>query len=93
MTTLPTSEQIRELLTTPGPIVVPTLACPKCGHEDTAMNYCDGCGLRPYHAVTGMHADDRCNDGDLEHNHRYCRRCTYRWRTDDVIGARRVCPR
>ncbi len=70
--------------------LVPTLACPKCGHEDTGMNYCDGCYLRPMR-ITGDYADDKCSDGDLEHNHRWCKRCSYRWRTNDVISARKVC--
>ena len=65
----------------------PDLPCPKCGGNDTAMRYCDGCNQRP----ALQDPDDRCGHGDPEHFHRNCRRCSYRWRTDDVIDARVVC--
>lgn len=65
--------------------------CPKCGSLDTSMRYCDGCDLIPHTSVIGNHADDRCRHGDPEHNHRNCCRCSYRWRTDDVLNARKVC--
>ncbi|ACU71825.1 hypothetical protein Caci_2916 [Catenulispora acidiphila DSM 44928] len=72
---------------------VPARSCPKCGSDDTAMNYCDGCRLRPYSAYDGNHLDNKCADGDTEHFHRSCGRCRYQWRTDDVINAREVCKR
>lgn len=69
----------------------PLISCPKCGSGDTSIDYCDGCRLRPYSAYDGKYIDNKCADGDPEHFHRYCQRCRYHWRTDDVIDARRVC--
>lgn len=66
--------------------------CPKCACADTSLAYCDGCALRPSSSFTGRYVDDRCQDGDPEHFHRCCRRCGYRWRTDDVINPRVACP-
>lgn len=67
------------------------LPCPKCGSADTSLTYCDGCDLIPHTSLIGNHADDKCRHGDAEHNHRACRMCSYRWRTDDVTDARKVC--
>jgi hypothetical protein len=66
------------------------LPCPKCGCTDVRIRYCDGCQLRHYRSNTL--ADDQCRDGDPEHFHRTCARCTYAWRTDDAINARVMCP-
>lgn len=79
--------------------VVPTVPrvadwpCPKCGDPDVHVAYCDGCDLRPTSSALGAYEDDRCSHGDPEHLHRNCRRCSYRWRTDDVRNARTVCTR
>lgn len=69
----------------------PQLSCPKCGHAETGMSYCDGCDLRPSVGFGSKHADDVCDHGDVEHFHRSCARCRYRWRTNDVINPRKVC--
>ncbi len=72
---------------------VPDRPCPKCGDKDVHVAYCDGCDLRPTTSTLGKYEDDRCSHGDPEHLHRSCRRCSYRWRTNDVINARTVCAR
>jgi hypothetical protein len=71
---------------------VADLPCPKCGHADVSIAYCDGCALRPLSSLIG-NPDDRCIPGHPEHFHRRCRRCGYRWRTDDALTARKVCDR
>jgi hypothetical protein len=70
---------------------VPDLPCPKCGGSDVNIAYCDGCDLRPYSSTIRKYEDDYCSHGDSEHFHRRCRRCSYQWRTDDVLTPRRVC--
>lgn len=67
---------------------VPDRPCPKCGSADVSIAYCDGCELRPY---SSKYDDDKCGHGDLEHMHRRCKRCSYQWRTDDVLNPRKVC--
>lgn len=65
------------------------LACPKCGHSDVRIAYCDSSPtLRPWSSVVKSHEDDYCGMHDPEHFHRSCRRCSYRWRTDDTLGRR-----
>lgn len=59
------------------------LDCRKCGNSDVALNFCDASTYRTYRS-----ADDKCLVGESEHFHRYCRRCTYAWRTDDVLSVR-----
>lgn len=74
-------------------MAAPELPCPKCGTEDTSLDYCDGCALIPWGSVVGKYPDSKCAHGDPEHFHRNCRRCHYQWRTDDVIDPRKVCER
>lgn len=73
--------------------IVADLPCRKCGGNEVSVRYCDGCDLRATTSVLSKYPDDKCAHGDPEHMHRACRRCGYRWRTDDVIDARVVCSR
>jgi hypothetical protein len=72
---------------------VPDLPCPKCGHTGVSIAYCDACDRRPYTSSIRKYEDDYCSHGDVDHFHRACRRCTYRWKTEDALNPRRVCDR
>jgi hypothetical protein len=68
------------LATDPEPPIarVADLPCPKCGHTDVSLSYervCHGWSKCPHWG------------GQQEHFHRSCRRCSYRWATDDVLGG------
>ena len=58
---------------------LPDPPCPKCGHPDTAMRYCDG---KPLTRQIG----DRCLEREPDHFHRRCKRCHYQWQTGDVLS-------
>lgn len=62
---------------------VPDLPCPKCGHADVRIRYCDGCKLRMW--------NDPCLHREPEHFHRSCRRCGYFWQTNDAIDPKVMC--
>jgi len=58
------------------PAQVPDLPCTRCGSPDVSIEYCasDWGAIYP-------------GNRDREHFHRTCRRCSYRWRTDDTLDA------
>lgn len=70
--------------------MIPDLECPKCGGAEVRIEYCDGCVLVPGYSSRATRANV-CTDGDPEHFHRYCQRCRYAWRTDDIPDPKIHC--
>jgi ssDNA-binding Zn-finger/Zn-ribbon topoisomerase 1 len=56
---------------------VPNLPCPKCGEPDTTMRWCAG----GYSLAHGMCVET------VDHFHRGCPRCAYRWTSFDILDG------